>query len=100
MIYININDPISAPIAQPISCAEGLAMAEDVKEDVVEIPTKRRKLDTEKSDYDVQQEYNSNNNSATDKLASNEDMPSTSSGILNLLLELLFPLVTFFRKRK
>ncbi|XP_062589774.1 NAD-dependent protein deacetylase sirtuin-1-like [Saccostrea cucullata] len=54
-------------------------MAEDVKDEVVEIPTKRLKLDTEEIDCDPEQACSSNNNCAIDKPTGNEDMPSTSS---------------------
>jgi hypothetical protein len=87
------------PSKQAMSCAKGLAMAEDVKEDVIEIPRKRLKLDTEEGDRDGEQEYISNNNSTTDKLASNEDMPSTSSGILYLLLNYYFPWSRFWKMK-
>lgn len=59
-------------------------MAEDVKDDVTEIPTKRQKLDKDDDDYGIKQECTSSNNSATDKLVSSEDVPSTSSGTLSL----------------
>lgn len=59
-------------------------MAEDVKDDVTEIPTKRQKLDKDDDDYGIKQECTSSNNSATDKLVLSEDVPSTSSGTLSL----------------
>lgn len=69
-------------------------MAEDVKDDVTEIPIKRRKLDSDVSDLSIQQECTSNNNSATEKSVSLGDLPSTSTG--RLYNEMLFsPLSRF-----
>lgn len=69
-------------------------MAEDVKDDVTEIPIKRRKLDSDVSDLSIQQECTSSNNSATEKSVSLGDLPSTSTG--RIYNEMLFsPLSRF-----
>lgn len=81
-VYVHFND--WSHCAAFLCAKRDFTMAEDVKDDVTEIPTKRQKLDKDDDDYGIKQECTSSNNSATDKLVLSEDVPSTSSGTLSL----------------